>query len=455
MNNMTEGPIIKKTVLFSLPLIIGNLFQLFYNMVDTFIVGRTLGLEALAGVGVSGSLTFFILGFAQGFTSGTAIPLAQAFGAGDYRKVKRSVAINIMLACAVTGVLTLASTYFLGDILRLIRTPEEIIGYAYDYIFIIFAGMIVTILFNMLSNILRAIGDSRTPVVALIVTTVVNIILDYVLIIYFKMGVKGAAYATVIAQVVAIMICLYVIYKGIYVLQVEKEDFKLVGDELALHCKLGFPMGFQMSIIAIGSVSVSMALNTLGPNAVAGYSAAIKIDLLVEQIMASLGLAAATFVAQNFGAKKYDRLLTGVKKLVSLNILISWVAGLIVFFVGGQLTAIFGDQAVSNTLYEYGSTFFHIMGPSFWLLAILFVLRYSLQGMNDSLFPTLAGIGELVMRVLAAFFLTPRMGFAGAVLANPMAWIGSVAFLIPAFLMHQKKLKAIMNATQDPASMVE
>ncbi|MGX7108049.1 MATE family efflux transporter [Facklamia miroungae] len=440
---MTSGSPIKKIIRFSVPLIIGNLFQLVYNMVDTFIVGRTIGLNALAGVGLAGSLGFLILGFAQGFTGGTSIPLAQAFGARDYTRVKRSVAINIVLAILVTAILTILSTIFLKDILKLMGTPDAIISYAYDYMFIIFAGMTVTVFFNMVSNILRAIGDSRTPVVSLVITTVANIILDILFIVYLKLGVAGAAYATVLSQLIAVLICYYVIQKDIYFLQVSRKDFDFKRSEIIHHCQLGFPMAFQTSIIAIGAVSVSTALNTLGPEAVGGYSAASKIDQLVIQVLMSFGIAMSTYSAQNYGAGQYSRINDGVKQALLLSFGVSFAFAVFLIFTGGYFTSLFGDPASGQTLHLYGHHFFLLTAPFYWLLALLFILRSTLQGLNDSFIPTMAGIAELIMRVIAAFVLTPIIGFSGTVLSNPMAWLGSIIILVPAFYRKRKELRLL------------
>lgn len=440
MNNITKGSPIGKIIRFSIPLMIGNFFQLVYNMVDTFIVGRTLGVDALAGIGMSGSLMFFIIGFAQGFTSGTAIPVAQAFGAEDYPKIRRSVALNIYLVLIISIILTILSTFYLKDILEFLKTPQEIIQYSYDYMIIIFSGMIVVVLFNMVSNLLRAIGNSRTPVVALAITTITNIILDYLFIVYFNMGVAGAAYATVSAQLIAVIICIYVIHKHVPELQVRLNDFKIVGEEFLHHCRLGFPMGFQASIIAVGSVSVTIALNTLGPGAVAGYSAASKIDQIIILVLMSFGIAMATYVGQNFGAKEFHRIIIGVRQTTYVSLAVAILSGIILWFLGGPLTALFGDAGSQDVLHAYGKEFFQLTVPFYGLLAILFIYRNTLQGLNNSFIPTIAGILELIMRVLAAFVLTEYIGFAGTVISNPMAWLGALLALVPAYYKYRQKL---------------
>ncbi|XJS11765.1 MATE family efflux transporter [Aerococcaceae bacterium WGS1372] len=438
---MTSGSPIKRIILFSIPLIIGNIFQLFYNMVDTFIVGRTMGVNALAGIGAAGSIIFFVVGFSQGFTAGATIPTAQAFGAQDYEKVSRSVAINWVLSTLVVIGMTLLSLFFLWDLLYLMNTPAEIIQYTYDYLVIIFGFMGVTILFNMLSNLMRAIGDSRTPVIALIMAVVLNIALDYVFILVFNMGAAGVAIATIISQFVASLMCLFYIKRKLYILKVKREHFKLRKDEVIHHCRIGFPMAFQSSIISIGSMSVSVALNNIGTEAVAGYSAAQKIDQIVVFILMSFGVAMATYVGQNYGAKKFDRIIKGVKQVTVLAIGVSIIATILLYFYGGSLTSIFGNSESKEILTSYGQFFFNLTGPFYWLLAILFILRYTLQGLGESFIPTIAGVMELVMRIVAAFVLSHYFGFVGPVVSNPLAWFGALIALVPAYYKRSKELE--------------
>lgn len=440
LKGMTTGSPIKNIVLFSVPLIIGNFFQLLYNMVDSFIVGRTLGVNALAGVGASGSLMFFIIGFSTGFTSGLAIPTAQAFGAEDYVKVKRSVMINWLSALGVGLILTVFSVYYLRDILILMNTPTEIIEYTYDYLKIIFGGMIMTILYNMLSNLMRALGDSRTPLYFLVVAMITNIILDYVFIVHLHMGTFGAGFATIISQGAAVVLLLWTIQRKWPLLQVDFKYLKAKKDELFHHWKIAIPMAFQSSIIAIGSLSVTFALNQLGPLAVAGFTASQKIDQVVNLILMSFGVAMATYVGQNYGAGKFERIKQGVRAVTFLTLSVAIVAGLILAFFGGYVVTIFADSSSQADIFAFGSKYFAYMAPFYWLLSLLFIYRYTLQGLGHSLIPTIAGIMELIMRVIAAFVLSKYLGFIGIVLASPLAWIGAVIPLSIAYHKRKNKL---------------
>ena len=445
MNNMTTGSPLRKIIHFSIPLMIGNFFQLIYNMADTLIVGRKLGIDALAAIGMAGSLMFFIIGFAQGFTAGTAIPVAQAFGARNYAKIQRSLIINIILNIMVSIILTLISIIYLKDILLLLQTPTDILPFAYEYLIIIFTCLSITVFFNMFSNLLRAIGNSRTPVAALAIGTTTNVILDICFVIYLNMGVAGAAYATMISQLLASFICIYVIHKDIPELHLNVNIKSLPLDEIKQHCYLGLPMGFQASIIAIGTVSISMALNTLGPVAVAGYAAASKIDQIIILVLMSFGIAMATYVAQNFGAQEYERIIIGIRKTIYLSVGISCISGIILWFFGGKLSALFGDGSSQALLEDYGNQFFHLTVPFYSLLGLLFIYRNALQGLNNSVIPTLAGILELIMRLVAAFVLTKHLGFAGTVISNPMAWLGALFALIPAYYAKEKQFKHILT----------
>lgn len=434
MNNMTTGSPIRRIIHFAIPLLIGNIFQLIYNMVDTFIVGRTMGVDALAGIGSSGSVMFLILGFAQGITAGLAIPLAQAFGAKDFAKVKRTVFISWIIALLVALCLTLISVYFLDDILITMQTPQEIYPYSYAYLHVIFSFSIITMMYNLLSNMMRALGDSRTPLYFLAIAAIVNIILDYTLIVHFHLGVAGAGIATVTAQGLSVLLCFIAIYRKWPLLQVEPHLSSIRRDEVLYSSKIAFPMAFQSSIIAIGAIAVTVALNGLGPIAVASYAAATKVDQVVILILMSFGITMATYVGQNFGAQEYERIRQGVRQVTYFSVAIAIVSGIILFFFGRHLVGMFANN---QEMLVYGQTYFYITGPAYWILALLFIYRYTLQGLGNSLVPTIAGIMELFARMGAAILLSQWIGFAGPSIASPLAWIGATIPL--AYTYHTTK----------------
>lgn len=436
--DMTTGSPVKLILLFTLPLLIGNLFQQLYSMADTFIMGRTLGVNALAAVGCTGSLTFFILGFAQGLTSGFSIVMAQRFGARDMEGVRRSFAASIVLSAAVTVFLTLISVFGARGLLILLHTPAEIIEDAYWYIVIIFGGIGASMLFNLLSNVLRALGDSRTPLIFLVIACILNIGLDFLLILAFGMGVAGAAVATVAAQLFAGLLCILYIVKGFPALHLSRKDFQLTGSEYGVHLRIGLPMGFQSSIIAIGALILQFTLNNLGALSVAAYTAAQKVDNIATMPMMSFGMTMATYAGQNYGAGNMERIKKGVTQCAVISVTFSIVMGLVNIFFGHILAGFFVSG--QPEVIEQARIYLIINGSTYFILALLFIFRYTLQGLGQSLVPTVAGIMELVMRSFAAVILAGIWGFAGACVANPLAWLGSCVPLTIALVITIKKL---------------
>lgn len=422
--NMTVGNPAKQILLFSIPLLIGNLFQQFYNMADAFIVGRTLGSNALAAVGCTNGLTFLILGFATGATAGMSIATAQRFGAEDADGVKRSFAVSAMISILLTLLLTVIGTLATKPLLTLLRTPADIYDDAYRYFIVIIAGTLSCMLFNLMSNVMRAVGDSVSPLVFLVISCVLNIILDYVFILGLGMGTEGAGFATILAQFLSGLLCiLYVVWKA-PVLHLERKHFRCTAADWKYHLRLGLPMGFQSSIIAIGIVVVQFALNTLGTTEIAAYTAAVKLDNLGVLPLMSFGIAMATYVGQNHGANKPHRIRQGIFQCSLISIAFAIFIGIIDVFFGDTLSALFleGDLTAIALSHE----FLIINGVCYPLLALLFVFRYSLQGLGHSFIPTVAGIAELVMRSICAIALTSVIGYTGTCIANPLAWVGSL-----------------------------
>jgi len=437
--NLTRGNPAKLILLFTIPLIIGNIFQQFYSIADTFIVGRTIGVNALAAVGCTGSIMFLILGFAQGLTAGLSIITAQKFGAEDAKGVKESYVAGIIISMIVTIVLTIISTVFARPILVLMNTPPEIIDDAYRFVFVIFLGIIASMFFNFFSNIIRGLGDSRTPLIYLIWACILNVVLEFAFILIFKMGVTGAAVATVIAQGVSALLCLYHIKRNLPILNLKKSDLKISKEVFLDHINISLPMGFQASIIAIGAIILQFSLNSLGATAVAAYTAAQKIDSIAIQPMMSFGITMATYTAQNFGAKKIDRIRQGVKQCAIISVTFSILVGLINIFAGHFLTGIFVGYEQKEVI-SLSQTYLTSNGMFYFLLSLLFIYRYTLQGLGQSFIPTVAGIMELIMRSFAAIILSKPLGFLGVCLSNPLAWLGACVPLIIAYYVTFKKI---------------
>ncbi|ANY75980.1 MATE family efflux transporter [Paenibacillus ihbetae] len=439
MKDMTQGSPIKLIIMFTIPLLIGNLFQQFYNMADTLIVGRTIGVNALAAVGSTGSIMFFIIGFAQGLTAGLSIITAQRFGAKDIAGVRKSVGTSFWISIVFTIVLTILSVVFTKPALVMMNTPVEILDDAYSYLIVINAGVGAAVLFNLLANLLRALGDSRTPLLFLVIASILNILLDLVFILVFKMGVAGAGLATVISQLFSCLLCLIYIHKKVPLLQFKTADWSIDWAFIGQHMRVGFPMGFQASIIAIGAIILQITLNGLGAMAVAAYTAAQKIDMLATQPMNSFGVTMATFAAQNFGANRIDRIRLGVKQCILLSGSFSILVGALVLFAGPSAVSLFVGQGQEQLL-DLSGQYFLANGTTYLLLSLLFIYRFSLQGLGQSFIPTVAGIMELIMRVVAAMFLSALIGFPGACLANPLAWLGALIPLGTAYYWSMKKL---------------
>ena len=442
MKELTHGNPAKLILLFTLPLFVGNVFQQFYSMIDMLVVGQVLGKDALAAVGATGSVSFLIIGFAQGLTSGLSIITAQRFGAKDLQGVRKSFAASIVISLVVTVILTILSLVFLRPLLLLMQTPPELLNQAQDFISVILAGIFAAMSFNLLSNMVRALGDSRTPLFFL--AAAVNVVLDLIFIIYFHMGVAGAGYATVIAQVFASLLCVWFIRRKIPLLQISRKHFSFDKKELGLHLRAALPMGFQSSIIAIGAVILQSALNTLGTDVVAAQAAASRIDQFAILPMMSFGITMTTFTAQNLGAKQYGRILQGVKYGLLMSGAFSLFAGLLVITCGRTFIALFVARSETH-VFDLAQTYFTINGSLYWVLATLLILRYTLQGLGQAKIPTIAGMMELIMRSFAAIILTHSFGFAGAAFASPLAWIGSTLVLLASYFKAIRRLKQLDN----------
>jgi putative MATE family efflux protein len=436
---LTAGHPWRVILVFAVPLLVGNVVQQLYQFADAVVVGRHLGVDSLAAVGATGSLLFLLLGFAWGTTSGFAIPTAQAFGSGDAAAVRRSVVAGTLLTGAVTLLLTVAAPLLSGPALRLLRTPEVLLPEATTFAQVSFLGTVAMMFFNYLSAIIRAIGDSRTPLVFLCLSCGLNVVLVILLVGPGGLGVGGAALATVIAQAVSVALCLAYVRRRVPVLHVPRSQWRPSRADLTQHLRLGLPMGFQASIIAIGAIAVQVRLNGLGPDAVAAYTTASRVDGLAVALLQSLGLAVSMFVAQNLGGGRPDRIRQGVVQAAGIAVAGSLVIGALLLVAGGGLVRLFvGDGA--DRVVALATQLLHVNAATYTVLGVLFVLRGALQGLGRTGVPTLTGVIELVMRVGAAVVLGGAFGFIGVVWGNPLAWAGAVALLVPSYLRAHRRL---------------
>lgn len=436
--SMTSGNPAKLILMFALPLIAGNIFQQLYSMADTVIVGRTIGVNALAAVGCTGSITFLILGFVMGFTQGLSIITAQKFGANDMDGVKKSFALSMMLSAGVAFVATILAVSLTRPMLMLLQTPAEILDDAQFYLTIIFGGMAASMFFNFVSNMMRALGDSRTPLFFLVLTCGVNIVLDFTLILVFHMGVEGAAFATIFSQLLSGIGCYAFVRKKMPALWVTKSDFVLDKEETKLHLRTAFPMAFQMSVIAIGAVMLQFVLNGLGALSVASYTAAQKIDSIATFPLNSLGAAMATYSAQNYGAGKMDRVRQGVFQCSMMSVGTAIVMGAINIFWGANLASIFVGNGETEVLH-LAHVFLRTTGIFYWILGLLFIYRCTLQGLGHNMVPVVASVVELFSRGVGALILGKYLGFQGVCIANILAWITAGVLQGVVFFYYMRK----------------
>lgn len=444
-NDMTNGSPLKIFIFFSIPLLIGNVFQQLYSMVDTIIVGRFVGLDALAAVGSTGSMFFLVNGMILGLTSGFGVLVSQKFGAKDELGVKKAVASNIILTLISTLLMTVVALIVKNPLLRMMNTPENIFDNANAYITIIFVGLITQALYNMAAGILRALGDSKTPLYFLIISSILNVILDLIFIINFKMGVSGAAYATNIAQGFSAVLCLTYSYKRFQVLRLKKEDFKVESHYYTKHLKIGVPMGLQFSVTAIGIIIVQSAINVFGSIVIASYTASSKVLQLVMQPSISFGVTIATYAGQNLGAGRFDRIKNGMKIMNKVSIVTSLIAGAILILLGKYFVTLFMEDPTPE-IFSYAQQVFNYSAVFFIPLGFIFVYRNVLQGMGESFVPMMAGVYELVARSIVAFTLPKFIGFTGICLSDPVAWIAAA---VPLMIAYYRKMKKIENKNKE------
>lgn len=432
MKNMTEGTPAKLILGFAVPMLLGMLFQQFYSMVDSVIVGKCLGVNALAAVGSTGAINFMINGFVIGLCSGFAIPVAQRFGARDYKDMRRFVANAGWLSVIFAAVMTVVISRFTWDILVLMRTPENILEGAYQYIFFIFLGIPATFLYNLLAGIIRSLGDSRTPVVFLIISSILNVILDFFFIVFAGTGAEGAAYATVISQAVSGLLCLVYMRRKFAILTMEKDELFLDKTHVKILCGMGIPMGLQYSITAIGSLVIQTAINGLGSAAVASVAAAQKVSMLFCCPFDALGGTMATYAGQNVGAKKLERVVQGVRSANGIGIIYALGAFAITLLFGEQIPRLFVDAAETEVIRQ---AYQYMLGNALFFIALVFVnvYRFTIQGMGFSGFAVFAGVFEMIARALMGFAMVPIFGYPAVCLSSPLAWIFADIFLVPAF----------------------
>lgn len=443
--DLTVGNPMRLILGFALPTLFGMLFQQLYNMVDAMIVGKLLGSAALAAVGSTGSINFFVIGFCMGVCNGFAIPVAQRMGANEPSKMRRYVANAAWLSVLFAVALTAVTGLLCRQILTVMRTPEDIFDNAYAYIFVIFMGIPATFLYNLLAGIIRSLGDSKTPVYFLALSSVLNIALDFALILGFRAGVAGAAIATVTSQAVSGIACLFYMMKKYPILRMTREERRFDLHSCGVLCAMGIPMGLQYSITAIGSIVLQSSVNALGSLYVAAVAAGSKVYQLLACPFDAMGATMATYCGQNVGACKLDRLGRGIRACSLLGLGYSALAFCAMLRFAPQCAMLFLDPNELDVaaLTELTTRYILIQSAFFFPLALVNIVRFSIQGMGFSPFAILAGVLEMAARTGVGMVLVPMFGFTAACFASPAAWVCADLFLVPASALCIARLRRL------------
>jgi putative MATE family efflux protein len=440
VQDMTQGNPVKLILGFTVPMLLGNIFQQFYNMVDAMVVGRFINVNALAAVGSVGSVMYVILGFAMGLTTGFSVIISQKFGAGDEKGVRQATAMSIYLSLVLVILLTVLSVITVNPVLDLMQTPEDIRKDAATYLTIIYAGMIACVFYNLAGSVMRALGDSRTPLIFLAIASVLNVILDLWFVISFQMGVAGVAYATIIAQAVSFFLCLPYIKKHYPILHFRREDWKLDWSLLGSLSKLGLATGLQISVTGIGVVIIQAAVNGMGSVSVAAYTAACKIQNLAVQPSISLGMAIATFNGQNWGARNIKRIKEGVRKCEILAILFAAGESILVLVCGKLLIGLF-VEAKETEVISMALQYLKVMLPFIVMLGTLLVYRSAIQGLGNATIPTISGLLETFIRIVVAFSLPSVIGFWAICITDPISWTSAAIFVYIIYRLMMRKIE--------------
>lgn len=438
--DMTKGNPLGLILRFCGPMVFGYILQQLYSMVDTVIVGRSLGLDALAGVGATGAISFLVIGFSNGICTGLSIPVSQAFGAGDYVTMRKNIANAYYISAAIAVVITVITMLATGSILRLMKTPENIYPYSYAYIIVIFGGIVTSILYNLLAAMLRAVGDSKSPLLFLAVASVLNIVLDLFFLLVLKTGVAGAGLATVISQGVSGILCLIYLYRKFEIMRFSRGETVFEPARCGRLLSIGLPMALQFSITAIGSIILQTSVNSLGSVAVTSITAAQKISAIVMGPLEMIGITMATFCGQNLGARQFYRIRGGIR--VSLRISMTYCVFSILFlYLLGKYTAYLFIDPSETEVISLAVRYMRLNALFFPALGILFILRNALQGMGFSLMPMLGGVSELAARALVCFAFVPVFGYNAAIAASPVAWLFADILLITVYFWNMRKLR--------------
>lgn len=429
MKNLTHGKPLKLILLFAVPLFIGQLFQLFYSLMDTRIVGSTLGDDALAAVGATTTLSEMLLSLLNGFTNGFALVIATFFGANDTQNMKKAVSGTVLLGIVSSICISALCLLFLAPILRFMNVSKELLPQAKSYIAIILAGLLASTLYNVCAAILRAIGDSFTPLIFLIISTFLNIFLDYTFILHLHMGVAGAALATVISQALSAFMCFLYMRKKYPSLTLTKEDFSIPAGIYRRLLATGVSMGFMVSFVSLGSLALQTAINTFGTNTIVAHTAARKVTSIFMLPFSVLGATLATFCGQNLGAGKYSRIKTGVRDTLLVTFLWCAVVILAAYTISPALIRLI-TASTEKEVIDTATLYLKVNTALYFVPAVICLFRNSMQGFGDNKTPVFSSTLELVGKIAIAFLLAPAIGYMGIIVSEPIVWIVMVIPLI-------------------------
>ena len=440
--DLTQGNVAKLLLFFAFPTLLSNVFQQFYNLADTAIAGHILGDNALVAIGASSTVNSLVLSFAWGLNGGFGIIIAQCFGAKDFKKLKKSVAISLSINVLFSLIVCIFGIFMSRPMLQALNTPAARLNEANSYISVILVFIIVPMLYNLEAVILRSLGDSKTPLYFLIFSSVLNIILDYVLIKFTQMGVKGAAVATVLAQLLSVILCFVVILKNFKIIRLKKNDFHFSASLFKNMMSAGMAMAVMNSIFSIGSIIMQGSINALGEDVIAAHLGSRKVAEMVMQPLVTIGTACSTFVGQNYGALKIGRIKASIKYSTIYSLIWSVFTFFILWFFGGQIARLVTGSA-SQVVFDNTQMYLRINAPFYFVLGLLFTLRFSIQSVDRKMPPIISSSMELASKIAAAYLFIPLWGYLGACIAEPLSWTLGAIYLLFVFKNEFKRLDGL------------
>ena len=440
--DLTQGNVAKLLLFFAFPTLLSNVFQQFYNLADTAIEGHILGDNALVAIGASSTVNSLVLSFAWGLNGGFGIIIAQCFGAKDFKKLKKSVAISLSINVLFSLIVCIFGIFMSRPMLQALNTPAARLNEANSYISVILVFIIVPMLYNLEAVILRSLGDSKTPLYFLIFSSVLNIILDYVLIKFTQMGVKGAAVATVLAQLLSVILCFVVILKNFKIIRLKKNDFHFSASLFKNMMSAGMAMAVMNSIFSIGSIIMQGSINALGEDVIAAHLGSRKVAEMFMQPLVTIGTACSTFVGQNYGALKIGRIKASIKYSTIYSLIWSVFTFFILWFFGGQIARLVTGSA-SQVVFDNTQMYLRINAPFYFVLGLLFTLRFSIQSVDRKMPPIISSSMELASKIAAAYLFIPLWGYLGACIAEPLSWTLGAIYLLFVFKKEFKRLDGL------------